>query len=333
MTYESYEASDGLMDPPGLSVGWAGTGRMGLAMARRLTAAGVAVAAWNRTAERAAPLAADGAEVVGSLAGLRSRDVVFTTVADEGALERVLFGADGLLAGERPGPGTVVDCSTVSPGASAALREACAERGTAFLAAPVSGNAKAVAAGRLSVVASGERAAYERVRPLLRLLGRSVTYAGDGDSARLVKIAHNLVLGIVAQALAETAVLAEKGGVPRRAYLEFLNGSVLGSEFTRYKTPALVGRDYTPTFTPVLLRKDFGLGLDAARALGVPLPLASATAQLVQACVSTGRGAEDFAVLLELQAAAAGLALAADEGAVSDGLDEVPDGSGAGADG
>ncbi|QCX82763.1 2-hydroxy-3-oxopropionate reductase (plasmid) [Streptomyces sp. YIM 121038] len=321
-----YESSEGPVERCDLSVGWAGTGRMGVAMARRLAEAGVAVAAWNRTAERAAPLAAYGAEVVGSLAGLRSRDVVFTMVADEGALERVLLGEDGLLrAGPDRGPGIVVDCSTVSPGASRALQKACAERGTAFLAAPVSGNAKAVAAGRLGVVVSGPRAAYERVAPLLRLVGRSVTYAGKGDSARLVKIAHNLVLGIVTQALAETAVLAEKGGVPRRAYLEFLNDSVLGSEFTRYKTPALVSRDYTPTFTPVLLRKDFDLGLDAGRALDVPLPLAAATAQLVQSCVSTGRGAADFAVLLELQAAASGLTLAPDDGAVSDGLTTAPE--------
>ncbi|MFD9904019.1 NAD(P)-dependent oxidoreductase [Streptomyces sp. NPDC059063] len=291
------------------TVGWAGTGRMGFAMARRLADAGVDVAAWNRTADRAAPLAAHGATVVGSLAELRSRNVVFTMVADEHALTELLMGEGGLLADPARVPGTVVDCSTVSPGASQTLRHACAERGTAFLAAPVSGNAKVVAAGRLGIVVSGPRAAYERAEALLRIIGRAVTYAGDGDSARLVKIAHNLVLGIVTQALAETAVLAEKGGVPRRAYLEFLNDSVLGSEFTRYKTPALVELDYTPTFTPVLLRKDFDLGLDAGRTLDVPLPLAAATAQLVQACVSSGRGAEDFAVLLDLQAAASGLAL------------------------
>ncbi|WP_234334214.1 NAD(P)-dependent oxidoreductase [Streptomyces sp. NRRL B-1347] len=310
---------------PHPAVGWAGTGRMGFAMARRLAGAGVGVAAWNRTAERAAPLAAHGVTVVGELAELRSRDVVFTMVADERALDALLLGPAGLLADPGRTPGTVVDCSTVSPDASAALRAACAERGTAFLAAPVSGNAKVVEAGGLSIVVSGERAAYERAAPLLRLIGRSVTYAGRGEGARLVKIAHNLVLGVVTQALAETAVLAEKGGVPRRAYLEFLNDSVLGSAFTRYKTPAFVRLDYTPTFTPALLRKDFDLGLAAGRALDVPLPLAAATAQLVQACVSAGRVDEDFAVLLDLQAAASGLALAPDDGAVDDGLSAGPE--------
>ncbi|MEI5102851.1 NAD(P)-dependent oxidoreductase [Streptomyces sp. PmtG] len=308
----------------GLTVGWAGTGRMGFAMARRLVEAGVGVAVWNRTAARAAPLAAHGATVVGELAGLRSRDVVFTMVADEHALTKLLLGEGGLLADADHTPGTVVDCSTVSPDASATLRAACAERGTRFLAAPVSGNAKVVAAGGLSLVVSGERATYERTAPLLRLLGRSVTYAGDGEGARLVKIAHNLMLGVITQALAETAVLAEKGGVPRRAYLEFLNDSVLGSAFTRYKTPALVHLDYTPTFTPVLLRKDFDLGLAAGRALDVPLPLAAATAQLVQACVGSGRAEEDFAVLLDLQAAASGLTLVPEDGPVDDGLDVTP---------
>ncbi|MER5303769.1 NAD(P)-dependent oxidoreductase [Streptomyces lasiicapitis] len=314
--------------PP--TAGWIGTGRMGFAMARRLAGAGVDLAVWNRTAARAAPLTEHGATVVDSVAELRGRDVVFTMVSTEHVLDQVLLGDGGLLTEPGRAPGTVVDCSTVSPEASATLRAACAERGTAFLAAPVSGNAKVVEAGRLSLVVSGPEATYRQVAPLLGLIGRSVTYAGEGEGARLVKVAHNLVLGILAQALAETAVLAEKGGVSRRAYLEFLNDSVLGSAFTRYKTPALVRLDYTPTFTPVLLRKDFDLGLTAGRDLGVPLPLASATAQLVQACVSSGREAEDFSVLLDLQAAASGLEIKPEDGAVDDGLSDTDTSSGTG---
>ncbi|MFC5720482.1 NAD(P)-dependent oxidoreductase [Streptomyces gamaensis] len=305
-------------------VGWIGTGRMGLAMARRLTDAGTDLAVWNRTAAKAAPLTAHGATLSPSPAELRDRDVVFTTVSTEQVLREVLLGEAGLLTGTDRGPGVLVDCSTVSPEASASLRAACAERGTAFLAAPVSGNAKAVAAGRLSLVASGPRETYERVAPLLRSLAGTVTYAGEGETARLVKIAHNLLLGIVTQALAETAVLAEKGGVPRHVYLGFLNDSVMGSPFTRYKTPALVNLDYTPTFTPVLLRKDFDLGLAAARGLDVPLPLTAATAQLIQAAVSSGRTEEDFAVLLDLQAAASGLALEPENVPVDDGLTDAP---------
>ncbi len=289
-------------------VGWIGTGRMGTAMAGRLARAGTDVTAWNRTLAKAEPLRADGAAVAASIADLRGKDVVFTMVSSSDALEDVLLGADGLLAGDRV-PRAVVDSSTVSPESSARVRAACAERGAGFLAAPVSGNAGVAAGGGLSLVVSGPRDAYDLAAPLLERIGRSVTYVGDGDSARLVKIAHNLMLGIVTQAMAEITVLAEKGGVSRHAFLEFLNGSVLGSEFTRYKSPAFVNLDYTPTFTPVLLRKDFDLGLDEARRLGVPVPVTALTAQLVQASVGTGRVDEDFAILLDLQAAASGLDL------------------------
>ena len=118
-----------------------------------------------------------------------------------------------------------------------------------MLAAPVSGNPKVARAGRLSIVASGPRDGFDAALPYLELLGRSVTYVGDGEVARLVKICHNLLLGIVAQSLAEITVLAERGGVARSDLLSFINDSVMGSVFTRYKTPALVNLDFTPTFT------------------------------------------------------------------------------------
>jgi 3-hydroxyisobutyrate dehydrogenase len=158
------------------------------------------------------------------------------------------------------------------------------------------------------------------VEHLLRHIGKGVTYVGEGDVARLVKIAHNLMLGVVTQCLAEITVLAEKGGVSRAAFLEFLNDSVMGSTFTRYKSPAFVHLDYTPTFTPILLRKDFDLGLAVAHELDVPMPLAALTAQLVQQTVSSGRIAEDFAILLDQQAAASGLELKPEDTPVDDGL-------------
>jgi 3-hydroxyisobutyrate dehydrogenase-like beta-hydroxyacid dehydrogenase len=194
------------------------------------------------------------------------------------------------------------------------------DKGTVFLAAPVSGNAKVVKAGRLSIAVSGPREAYDEVEPLLELMAYSVTYVGPGEVARLVKLAHNIFLGVVIQSLSEITVLAEKGGVTRAAFLDFMNDSVLGSVFTRYKTPALVNLDFTPTFTPVLLRKDFDLGLAAARALDVPMQVAALTAQIVQASVSTGRVGEDFAILLEQQAASAGITLQAENVEVDDGL-------------
>jgi 3-hydroxyisobutyrate dehydrogenase len=300
-----------------LTVGWIGAGRMGAAMAIRLDRAGVSPAVWNRTRAKAE---ATGCTVVDEIADLRDRDVVFVMVSTPADLAAVLLGEGGLLTDPAHQPRIVVDCSTVSTEASEQMRAECLVRGVEFLAAPVSGNGKVVRAGKLSIAASGPLSTYETVEHLLRHIARSVTYVGEGDVARLVKICHNLMLGVVTQCMAEITVLAEKGGVSRAAFLEFLNDSVMGSMFTRYKSPAFVNLDYTPTFTPLLLQKDFDLGLAAGHKLGVPMPLAGLTAQLVQQSVSSGRVDEDFAILLDQQAAASGLTLKSEDVPVDDGL-------------
>jgi 3-hydroxyisobutyrate dehydrogenase-like beta-hydroxyacid dehydrogenase len=301
-------------------LGWIGIGRMGFPMAQKLAKAGCDIAVWNRTRAKAEPLAAAGAKIVDSPAALADRDIVFTMVSASADLEAVVSGPGGLLS--RPGvvPKAVVDCSTVSAEASAKVRAALAKAGGAMLAAPVSGNAKVVKAGRLSVVASGPKAAYDLARPYLAAVGQGVSYVGEGELARIVKICHNVLLGVVAQSLAEITVLAQKAGVPRHAFLEFINQSVMGSMFTRYKTPAIVKLDFTTTFTPVLLRKDLDLGLAAAREHGVPMPVAAATREVIQALVGHGYGDEDFMRLLTLEARGAGLDLAPEDVAVSDGL-------------
>jgi 3-hydroxyisobutyrate dehydrogenase len=300
-----------------LTVGWIGAGRMGAAMVLRLDRAGAAPAVWNRTRAKAE---ATGCTVVDEIAGLRDRDVVFTMVSAPADLEQVLLGDGGLLTDPEQAPRIVVDCSTVSTESSEMVRAQCLARGVAFLAAPVSGNGKVVKAGKLSIAVSGPEDAFRTVEPLLRHIARSVTYVGEGDVARLVKICHNLMLGVVTQCMAEITVLAEKGGVSRAAFLDFLNDSVMGSTFTRYKSPAFVHLDYTPTFTPLLLRKDFDLGLAAGHELNVPMPLAGLTAQIVQQSVAGGRVTEDFAILLDQQAAASGLALKPEDTPVDDGL-------------
>jgi 3-hydroxyisobutyrate dehydrogenase-like beta-hydroxyacid dehydrogenase len=307
-------------DTPVTTVGWIGAGRMGAAMATRLARAGVKVTVWNRTRAKAEPLAEVGCIIADSIAELRGMDAVFTMVSTNKDLEQVLVGEGGLLADPDDVPRIVVDCSTVDQAASEAMRAACDERGVEFLASPVSGNGKVVRAGKLTLVVSGPEPTFRQVQPLLEHIGRSVTYVGEGDVARLVKIAHNLMLGVVTQCMAEITVLAEKGGVPREAFLSFLNDSVMGSVFTRYKTPAFVNLDYTPTFTPILLRKDFDLGLQAAHDLDVPMPVTAATAQAVQASVSSGRVEEDFAILLDLQAHNSGLTLESEDVVVDDGL-------------
>jgi 3-hydroxyisobutyrate dehydrogenase-like beta-hydroxyacid dehydrogenase len=149
---------------------------------------------------------------------------------------------------------------------------------------------------------------------------QGVSYVGDGELARVCKIAHNVMLGVVIENLIEITLLANKMGVPRHAFLSFMNNSVMGSMFTRYKSPALVHLDFTPTFTPVLLQKDFDLGLAAARELEVPMPVSAAAREQVQSAVARGRTEEDFAVLLELQAANSGLVLKPESDPVDDGL-------------
>jgi 3-hydroxyisobutyrate dehydrogenase len=308
--------------PTPARIGWIGTGRMGYAMARRLITAGHDVTVWNRTRAKSEPLADAGATVADSIAELADRDVVFTMVSTSADLAEVTMGDGGLLRQEGISPKVLVDSSTVDSEISAEIRTEATKVGTAFVAAPVSGNGKVADAGRLSIVASGPADAYAAVAPYLETIGQSVTYAGEGEVARLVKICHNVFLGVVTQALAEVTVLAQKGGVTRAAFLDFLNGSVLGSTFTRYKSPAFVNLDLTPTFTPVLLRKDFDLGMDAASELAVPMPVAALTHQLVKAAIGHGHVNEDFAVLLTEVAKAAGMELVPENVPVTDGLRE-----------
>ena len=304
--------------PTGVRLGWAGLGRMGAALVARLLDTGFDVAVYNRTRAKAEPFAAQGATVVDSPAELADRDIVFTMVAGPDDFQEVVR---SMLSGDAA-PRVIVDLTTVSPEASAAVREEAAARGTALLAAPVSGNPKVVAAGLLTLVVSGPEDAFNEVRPLLESLGSGVTYVGDGERARLAKICHNLLLGVVAQNLAEIVVLAEKGGMSRAAFMEFLNSSVMGSMFTRYKTPAYVNLDFTPTFTPRLLRKDFELGLQAARDLDVPMPVVAAAHQAVQALIGSGYEDVDFAALIELEARLSGLDLVSEDAPVSDGLSD-----------
>ena len=308
------------MTPPPVRVGWIGTGRMGAALVHRLLDAGHDVAVYNRTPSKTDALAERGAKIVDAPVDLASRDVVFIMVSGSDDLTHVTTGDGGLLTDPAAVPRIVVDSSTVSLTASAEARARAEARGAQFLAAPVSGNPKVVRAGRLTLAVSGPRDAYDEVRDLLLVLGRGATYLGDGEVARLAKICHNVFLGVVSQSLTEITRLAERGGTTRAAFLEFLNDSVMGSIFTRYKTPALVNLDFTPTFTMPLLKKDFDLAYDVAHDLDVPMPLASAAAQLVAGAVGAGHRDLDFATLILEQARRAGMTLEPENVEVDDGL-------------
>ncbi len=308
-------------EPDRQTLGWIGTGRMGFVLAHRLLEHGCDLTVYNRTRAKAEPLAKRGARIVDHPAELADRDIVITSVAGSKDFAEVMTGPYGLLANGRRVPSLVIDSSTVSMEVSSEIRAKAASLGAALLAAPVSGNPKVARAGKLSLAVSGPKEAYDRALPYLQMLGKSVTYVGEGEAARLVKICHNLVLGVVTQILAETTVLAQQGGIARSAYLEFINDSVMGSTFSRYKTPALVNLDFTPTFTGHLLRKDFELGLEAARQLHVPLPVSALVHQIVVTLIGNGLGDVDFAALLELEARGANLRLTPEGRTISDGLE------------
>jgi 3-hydroxyisobutyrate dehydrogenase-like beta-hydroxyacid dehydrogenase len=301
-------------------VGWIGTGRMGAALVERLLAANVDLWVYNRTRAKAEFLADKGAKLVDSPADLAERDIVFTMVAGPEDVLDVTIGDEGVLSQPNSRPGVIVDSTTIDGPTSQRLTERATELGTAVLAAPVSGNPKVVKSGRLTAVVSGPMKAYEEVLPYLELFGRKVTYVGKGDEARLVKICHNLMLGVVTQSMAEITVLAEAAGVSRSDFLDFLNDSVMGSMFTRYKTPAFVNLDYTPTFTWHLLRKDFELGLETGRLLDVPLPTAALVHQIVMDGIGRGFGDQDFAAMLSRHAEGSSVTLEPENKEVSDGL-------------
>jgi 3-hydroxyisobutyrate dehydrogenase len=304
------------------TLGWIGTGRMGFAMADRLAKADCQIRAWNRTRAKAEPLSEHGAEIAAELIDLADRDILFTMVATQDHLRDVLFGDSGVLSGDAA-PKIVVDCTSISAEVSAEVRERLAGRGIQFMAAPVSGNAKCVKAGKLSGVASGPEAVFDEVRPYLETIGHlGATYVGEGELSRVVKICHNVLLGVVTQSLAELTILAQQAGVPRHAFLDFINKSVMGSVFSRYKTPGWVNLDWSVTFTPELMRKDMDLGLALGRKFEVPMPTATVSRDVMQSSMGQGNTETvDFSIVLDYMAKCSGVTLEPENVDVASGLE------------
>ncbi len=306
-----------------IRIGWIGLGRMGFSMSYRLLKNGCDVSVWNRTRAKALPLAEHGAKVVTKVTDLAGCDIVFTMVSTTDDLKEVLFGKGGLLTGRKK-PKMVIDNSSISEEGSLAVRAGCEAAGVAYLCAPVSGNGKVAKAGKLWVVASGPKASFKVAEPYLAMFGRGVTYVGEGELARVWKIAHNTIFGVIIQSLCEITVMAEKAGIPRHVFLDSINNSVLGSMYTRYKTPVLVNLNFEEvTFTPKLLLKDMDLGMAAAKKYAVPMPAAAATRESISN--SAGRTAKlkkdvDFAILIKEIAAGANFELKPEKAKVTDGL-------------
>jgi 3-hydroxyisobutyrate dehydrogenase len=311
-------------------IGWIGVGRMGGPMAERLLKAGYDVSIWNRTRAKAEPLGKLGGKVVDNLLELKDVDVLFSIVSTGKDLDQVYFGKNSVSGHGGKLPKIFVDCSTISVEESAVIRDRLKQLGCDYVAAPVSGNAKVIKAGKLSAVISGPEAACKTVTPMLEAIApRGVSYVGDGELARICKIAHNVMLGVVIENLIEITLLANKMGVPRHAFLAFMNNGVMGSMFTAYKSPALVNLDWTTTFTPELLRKDLDLGLALGREWDVPMPVTAAAREVLQGHFGAATLKpdpqeylqKDFAALMETMALASGMKLKSENKNVPTGLE------------
>ena len=315
-----------------IEIGWIGMGRMGFPMAERLLKAGYSLKVWNRTRSKAEPLEKAGAVLVDSPADLSGVDVLATMVSTGRDVEELYFGEVGVLSGGGV-PKIFLDFSSIGVDQSAEIRSRLLEVGAQLVCCPVSGNGKCVKAGKLSAVASGPEDIFKQVEEIIsKIAVMGVSYVGEGELARFCKIAHNVMLGVVTQNLAEITILAQKAGVPRQAFLDFMNNSVMGSVFTRYKTNAFINLDWTTTFTPALLRKDLDLGLAAGRELNVPMPVTATTREALQAhfgaaSLKNDPAAyleEDFAAILETVALGAGIELESENTPYPTGL-EVPE--------
>jgi 3-hydroxyisobutyrate dehydrogenase-like beta-hydroxyacid dehydrogenase len=275
-------------------VGLIGLGNMGTAIAERLLDAGYELAVHNRTPGKADALAARGATIARTVGDLvEHANVVLTSLADDDALEAV---AADVLDMARPGT-VLVDMSTVSPAASARVAARAATASVAYLRAPVSGNPTVVRAGNLSFIVSGPPETLERVEPVIRAIGPTVHHVGDGEQARIVKLAINLMIAGIVQLMSEALVLGEASGVSRAALLEVMGSSAVGAPLVKYKAEPLLRDDYSATFTTELMEKDIDLALDAAEKAGVELPVTTELKGLLRAAIEAGYGNDDFMAL------------------------------------
>jgi 3-hydroxyisobutyrate dehydrogenase-like beta-hydroxyacid dehydrogenase len=279
---------------PRIAVGLIGLGNMGTAIAERLLDAGYPLVVNNRTPEKAEALEARGAVVAKTPEELVQRvDVVITSLANDEAFEDVTA---RVIAAARPGL-VLVDTSTVSPGASARVASLAEAASVRYLRAPVSGNPSVVRAGNLTFIVSGARDALEEVEAVIRAIGPTIHLVGDGEQARIVKLAINLMIGVLAEVMSEALVLGETAGVSRAKLLEVMGSSAAGAPFVKYKADPLLRDDFSATFTTALMEKDIDLVLDAADDAGVELPLAREMKTRLRAAVDAGYADDDFMAL------------------------------------
>jgi 3-hydroxyisobutyrate dehydrogenase-like beta-hydroxyacid dehydrogenase len=287
-----------------------GLGSMGGRVVERLLSAGHPVTGWNRSPGRTEPLAAKGMRVAGTPRELaQDVEVVLSMVTDTDAVEQVASGADGILAGLGPGK-VYADMSTIAADASRRLAERVAETGAAMLDAPVSGSLTTLEAGELAIMVGGDAEAFERIEPVLLAIGPKVTRVGENGQALQMKLAINLALVVQVIGFCEGVALAERAGVSRESAVEAMLNSVVSSPVLNYRGPFILdGRMPAEAFADVdLQQKDLLLALELGRKLGVPLPTAAASNELLNACRGLGIGHRDFVVVYEVYRRLAGAA-------------------------
>ena len=289
------------------AVGWIGVGKMGLPMASRVLAAGYAVKAFDPVGANLDQLATRGAARAASASDAASgADVIVSSLPDDAVLRRAVLGEEGILSGAKRGA-VFVETSTVSPSVSEEVAKVTAERGVDYVRVAVSGNPVLAEAGTLTVLASGPRAAWERVRPLLDCIGDKHFHVGEAEQARTLKLVINLMIAVSAGMMAEALALGRKGGIEWLTMLEVIESSAVASPMVKYKTPVLRERDFGSTFSCFQMMKDLDLILDAGRATGVPLALTALLRQMYEATAGQGWGGDDYIATVKLVERLAGL--------------------------
>jgi 3-hydroxyisobutyrate dehydrogenase len=278
-------------------IGFAGLGTMGAAMAANLCRAGFEVTVWNRTPNRASDLVALGATEAASAADLgRASDIAVMCVSDTPDVEAVLFGEDGVSHGLAAG-GLVVDCSTISPEATATFAARLAGAGVGYVDAPVSGGSEGARNATLTIFVGGDSASVARARPVLEALGKTITHFGPAGSGQAVKAVNQVVISGVYLAVAEGMVLAMRAGLDPEAVAGALGGGVAGSWVLANRSGRMIANEYPLGFRTSLHLKDLAIALELARSNGVALPVAALTAQLEAGLVARGYGDEDMSNL------------------------------------
>jgi len=288
-------------------VGFIGLGTMGQPMAGRIMGAGFPLTVWNRTKGKMDEVVKKGAKAAGSAKEVAAQsDVIVSMIADGPALEAITFGDSGVQAGIKSGS-VFIDMSTVDPESSMRVVKAVEAKGAKMLRAPVSGSTVLASSGTLTILASGDKAAFDRCLPIFQTMGQKVFHVGTGDQARYLKLVLNMMVGTTCQMLAEALTFGKKAGLDWKQMLEIISASVVGSPLVNYKAGPIGDRNFKPAFTAALMAKDFDLALKAGGELGVAMPTIGLVRQFLNMMKGTGRGELDFSGLILLMEEVAGI--------------------------